>query len=298
MWGAFRMRGPGIVATTVAALVGLIGLLAVVAVVVGFVTGWIMPYWQSIEEPQASLISGVATMYAAIFVATVVPVLFGGLIGELKRATNAAVDDLKAETDVALQDLREQFAGLATEFKTTVAKNREASDAIVSMVEESKQSLNTLMHYQLAQIGLKRTYTNVELANASNILKECHGTLEFICQSVLQQSKLRTNREKFTGAWVGYKPFIDALKQYGLVDDDRYRLMLKIADSRRHLKTEAVTITLVDLNLVAAATDDLKAWFESKRGSQIIAAISPSSGNAVTTPSAIEVALVEAELPK
>lgn len=285
------MRGRGIVATLVASVVGLIGLGAIGLLVHGFATGWIEPYWRTLNDPQASLISGIATMYAAIFVATVVPVLFGGLIGELKRATNVAVTDLKADTELALHELRDKFDELASQFRVTVERNREASDAIVGMVEESKQSLNTLMHYQLTQIGLKRTYTDVDLANATNILKECHGTLEFICQSVVEQSRLRSNREKFTRIWVGRKPFIDALKHHNLIDEDRQRLMMRIAESRRYLRQDVATITLVELNLIASATDDLKAWFENKREaqSQISAATSNLNGGVVSSRSPLAV---------
>lgn len=279
------MRGSGIAATLVASVVGLTGLVVAGVLVHGFLTGWLEPYWTELSDPQAGLISGIATMYAAIFVATVVPVLFGGLIGELKRATKVAVTDLKADTDLALQELRGRFDELASEFKVTVERNREASDAIVAMVEESKQSLNTLMHYQLAQIGLKRNYTAVEQANAPNILKECHGTLEFICQSLLDRSRLRANRERFSRTWVGYKPYIDALRQHGLIDDDRQRLMLKIAESRRYLRSDAGAITLVDLNLVASATDDLKSWFESRREAQSHAVVVNSVSNGGIAPS-------------
>jgi hypothetical protein len=271
----------GAAATIVASIVGLVGLGVIAVVVHGFAIGWLIPYWINLEDAQASLISGVATMYAAIFVATVVPVLFGGLIGDLQKATKQTVSDLKADTDLALHELRDKFDELAAEFRDTVRKNREASDSIVGMVDEAKQSLNTLMHYQLLQIGFKRNYAEVDLPNAKSILKECHSTLELICQGVLDQSRLRGQRRSFDNRWVGYKPYIDTLKSLGLVDDDRHRLMLRVADSRRYLKPDADTISLIQLNLVASAADDLRTWFEREREGPSHASVIASAGNGV-----------------
>lgn len=191
-----------------------------------------------------------------------------------------AVSELKAETDVALQDLRDKFDELAAQFKDAVDRNREASDAIVAMVEDSKQSLNTLMHYQLTRMGLQRNYTQVDLPNAMNILKECHGTLEFICQAILDQSRLRSQRSAFSGLWVGYRPFIEALKVRGLIDDERHRLMGKVADSRRYVRSDSESISLVDLNMVANAADDLKKWFEHRREAPAGAVVASQAGAA------------------
>lgn len=211
----------------------------------GIATGWLAPLWQNLTDTQVSLLTGVATIYAAALAATAAPLIFHGQLTNLERASEAAISGLRG-----------QFAALAAEQETSSKK-------MLEVVEQSKASLTLLQNYALHMMGFVDKFTDADVANGKHILLGFQESAAILCQNALANSnRWSTTKAQFDGKWPGYHPYIIKLWDLDIIKDDQKTKLLEIADSRRYTRANSPeAIDVVKLNLLNKTMKDLQASF-------------------------------------
>lgn len=90
---------------------GLIGV-----VVHGFVMGWLRPFWDTIRDGQAAIISQLIFFLAAAWASLLVPLLFGEQLRSLEEAADKAqetYDGIKRQLEESASESRRQFSSIS-----------------------------------------------------------------------------------------------------------------------------------------------------------------------------------------
>lgn len=98
-------------------LLGLLTLaLGAVAVHGFFVSGWLLPYWHTMTDAQASIISQLIFFLAVAWGSLLVPLLFGGQLKSLEEAADKAqetYDGIKRQLEESAAESRRQFSSIS-----------------------------------------------------------------------------------------------------------------------------------------------------------------------------------------
>jgi len=229
----------------VAFLLAFVGIGAIASVVHGTVTGWLSPLWQNLTDTQVSLLTSMATIYAAALAATAAPLIFHGQLSNLERASEAAV------------------SGLRGQFTTLAAEQEASSKKMLELVEQSKASLTLLQNYALHTMGFVEKFTDADVANAKHILLGFQESAAILCQNALANSNRWTStKAQFDGKWPGYQPYIIKLSDLSIINDDQKAKLLEIAESRKYTRpNNPESIDVVKLNLLNKTMKELQASF-------------------------------------
>jgi hypothetical protein len=240
-----KKRSPPWALIFAAVFLGSIGIGALGLLVHGFLTGWIVPYWEGVTDTQASLLSNLVAIYAAAFAATIAPLIFRGQVNNLEKASETLFDDLKAR------------------FDTLTIEQQQSSQRVLEIAEQSKDALAVLQNHALHMMGFVDKFTDADLQNAKHILLGFQNSAAILCQNALADSnKWTTTKAQFAGKWPGYLPYINKLAELQIIDGDQRTKLLEIADSRRYTReVNPETIDLVRLNLLNKTMRELQDSF-------------------------------------
>lgn len=81
-----------------------------------FVTGWLLPYWNSMTDAQASIISQLIFFLAVAWGSLLVPLLFGGQLKSLEEAAAQAqetYDGIKRQLEESAAESKRQFSSIS-----------------------------------------------------------------------------------------------------------------------------------------------------------------------------------------
>jgi hypothetical protein len=228
-----------------AVFLGAIGVAALGAVVHGFLTGWLAPYWDSVSDVQASLLSNLVAIYAAAFAATIAPLIFRGQVNSLEKASEDLFDQLRQRLDA-----------LTTE-------QQQSSQRVLEIAEQSKDALTVLQNHALHMMGFVDKFSDADLQNAKHILMGFQSSAAILCQNALAESnKWTSTKAQFAGKWPGFAPYIHKLYECGIISDAQKAKFLEIADSRRYTRpANPEPIDLVRLNILNKTMRELQDSF-------------------------------------
>ncbi|MEZ5961210.1 MAG: hypothetical protein R3C30_12385 [Hyphomonadaceae bacterium] len=228
-----------------AGFLAVLGLGVVGVCVHGFITGWLTPAWTALTDTQVSLVSNVATLYAAAFAATIAPLIFRGQVNNLERASEDLFEELRVRMD------------------TLTAEQQKSSQKVLEIAEQSKDALSVLQNHALHMMGFVDKFTEADLQNAKHILLGFQESAAILAQKALNESnKWQSTKAQFAGKWPGYAPYIHKLHECAIISDDQRAGFLEIADSRRYTReNHPETIDLVRLNILNKTMRDLQESF-------------------------------------
>lgn len=81
-----------------------------------FVTGWLVPYWNSMTDAQAAIISQLIFFLAVAWGSLLVPLLFGGQLKSLEEAADKAEQTyagIKQQLEESIAESRRQFSSIS-----------------------------------------------------------------------------------------------------------------------------------------------------------------------------------------
>jgi hypothetical protein len=137
--------------------------LVAVAVHGFFVTGWLLPYWNTMTDAQASIISQLIFFLAVAWGSLLVPLLFSGQLRSLREAADEAqrtYDGIKRQLEESIADSKRQFSSISR--YQQMALGYFASEGVFSELddEQKKAFVENAWHTVEPKVsaGLKRLH--------------------------------------------------------------------------------------------------------------------------------------------
>ena len=228
-----------------AMFLSIIGLVSAAVIVAGFVSGWMWRYWNEIEQPHATIIASIFTVYAAALASTLAPLMFRGQVRNIRNVAAKAVEELKMQ----LEDAQN--------------KQHESTNAILLLAEQSKRSLNVLQKYALHTMGFVDHIDDLD--NSHHYLTGFQESAAILCEQALQQpGRWEQTRAQFNGMWPGRRPYILKLYENNFVSAQQRDWLLQLADSRRFTREQnPEQIDLATLNLLNRTMKNLQDSFSA-----------------------------------
>lgn len=176
--------------------------------------------------------------------------MFRGEVTSLKEAQESAIDGLRETNAAAMADLELSINSIVEELQRAA--------------EQARNSLSAIQSYVLENVGFKNEYTFEDLGRAQQIIKEMQSVATALSQAIVASAGADASVQgAFGRMWPLYRPYIQKMRELGLIDDgDRDRFMM-MADSRRYTredKPEAASVG--ELNTLNATLRLLRDKFE------------------------------------
>lgn len=205
-------------------------------------TGWLVKEWERLGEGRGDVLGQIIFVFGAAWAAILAPMVFRGQVTSLKEAHEDAIRELKASNASIMEELQKS-------------------------AEQARSSLGVLQSYAIQNMGIKEQYTFDDLPRAKAILEELQSLAAILCQSIVQ---FAPNSEQisdhFRGKWPGYRPYIQQLRDLGLIAEADAEKFFAIADSRKFTReTNPEHATIGDLNLLGTRAQELRTRFEKAR---------------------------------
>ncbi len=259
-WGLFLVAG----------MLSAIGLTAVAVLIHGFATGWLLPYWDSLKEPQATVIAQSLTVYAAAFATVVAPLLFRGQFRSIEDASNDAASKIEKRLDAVAQEMQARLQNVAEENDAANRALRDTQEKVLenllSEIEQARSSLSVLQNYALHSMGFVNSFTDADLAQGPKIVAGFQESASILCEQILQNSnRWAATKAQFSRMWPGRPPYIAKLAELGLINTQQRRNFDLIADSQRYTRERnQEKLDLAALNILNKAMRELQESVEHR----------------------------------
>jgi hypothetical protein len=167
--------------------------LAAVAVHGFFFTGWLLPYWNTMTDAQASIISQLIFFLAAAWASLLVPLLFGSQLKSLEEAAEKA---------------QETYDGI----------KRQLEDSI----EESKRQFSSISRYQQMALGYfasEGVFTDLDDDQKKAFIETAWHTVEPKISAALKRLHGKTRQWVSVGGRYRSNPWFDRVRESGALRD-------------------------------------------------------------------------------
>lgn len=253
-WGPFIVAG----------MLSAIGVVGVTIAAHGFSTGWLLPSWNSLKEPQATVIAQALTVYAAAFATVVAPLLFRGQFRGIEEASNEAAAKIEARLDAVAQEMQSRLQGVAEENDAANRAIRETQEEVllklVTELEQARSSLSVLQNYALHSMGFVNSFTDADLMQGQHIVSGFQESSAILCKHILHNSnKWASTKQQFDRKWPGRREYISMLRECNLISDAQKKNFDLIADSQRYTRERNPDkLDLATLNILNKAMRELQ----------------------------------------
>lgn len=170
-----------------------------------FLSGWLVPYWNSMTDAQASIISQLIFFLAVAWGSLLVPLLFGGQLKSLEEAAD------KAE---------KTYAGIKQQLEDSIA--------------ESRRQFSSISRYQQMALGYfssEGVFTDLDGDQKKAFVENAWHQVEQKVSDALKGLHGRTRQWVSDGGRYRSSPWWDRVQQSGALGD-RYADFKTISDAK------------------------------------------------------------------